>query len=106
MADTPAVSVRYDIGVLNIVLLVCNIQHGVVLSLQVLRPSFSFSSIDYYYSMSILWIKKEIDADFRILTNLAIYLSLSTYRVLVLPRLQCGSTILIRAGLCILLRCT
>ena len=46
---------------------------------------------------------KTFNADFKILTNLAIYFSLSTYRVLALLGVQRGPTILIRVGICILL---
>ena len=99
------VSVRYNIGMSNLVSLVRNLQYGAILSFQVLIPRFLRFECLLLFDVNPTYFKT-FNADFTVITNLDIYLSLSTSLVLVLLGVQRGLTILLQAGLRIMLQCT
>ena len=103
MAHTPVVSVRFNIGMSNIISLVRNIQYGYILSSHVMSPRFLQFKLLLLFNIDPTSFKT-FDADFTILESLAICLSSYISHVLVLLGIQRGSTIFLRVGLGIYLR--
>ena len=89
----------------NLVSLVRNLRYGAILSFQVLSPRFLRFECLLLFDVNPTYFKT-FNANFTLITNLAIYLSLSTSLALVLMGVQRGLAVLLQAGLHILLQCT